>query len=60
MYRPEGHKIRCDYIHCFAGMGMAGAGKCAARGMWWHPACPAFKTEAVREWGREFKQRSDN
>ena len=26
MYRPLGHKIKCDFLRCFAGMGQAGNG----------------------------------
>jgi len=42
---PWNNKIRCDYLHCFAGMGVAGMLNCFLGGMWWHPSCPGFKDE---------------
>ncbi len=45
MTRPEECKIKCDFIHCFAGMGMAGAGICFLGGMWWAANCGKFVDE---------------
>lgn len=49
---PLTGKIRCDYITCFRGLGLAGHESCV--GMWWHPCCPAYEDEdeVLREWNR--------
>jgi len=36
---------KCDWLHCLAGMGLAGNGCCFLFGMWWHSACPCFEDE---------------
>jgi len=36
---------RCDFVHCYAGTGLADSRCCFAGGMWWHPACPCFRDE---------------
>ena len=45
MYRPLEHKIKCDFLRCFAGMGQAGNGKCFLGGIYWNNNCPAFRDE---------------
>ena len=46
---------KCNFIHCFAGMGVAGAGSCFLGGQPENPNCPAFKDEgeALAEWKKE-------
>jgi len=43
--RPEHHKIKCDYLKCFAGMGQAGRGKCFLGGIYWNNNCPEFRED---------------
>lgn len=38
-------EIRCDYIHCFAGVGVAGHGRCFLFGDPGDPNCPRFEDE---------------
>jgi hypothetical protein len=40
----EENEIHCDYIHCKAGMGIAGMGKCFNKGNG-KPDCPQFEDE---------------
>ena len=53
--RPEGETIRCKFLTCFYGMGQAGSGRCLAKGEWWNPNCPEYKSEAeaLKEWKKE-------
>ena len=37
--------IKCPFIYCLAGPGLAGSGRCGLFGCWWHPACGAFVDE---------------
>lgn len=53
-YMSEESKIKCDFINCFAGMGLAGGGRCFAYGAWWMNDCPNFKDED--EWLLEWKK----
>lgn len=50
-------KPKCDFIHCFAGMGVAGTGRCFLGGDPQNPNCPKFKDEgeALKEWEEEEK-----
>ncbi len=36
---------RCSWLDCAHGMGLAGMGRCAARGEWWNPDCREYETE---------------
>lgn len=42
---PFDMRPKCPFLHCFAGVGLAGQGRCYLFGMWWHPACPCFEDE---------------
>ena len=44
-YHPERCKLKCDFTNCYAGMGLAGRGKCFLFGMWWSNDCPSFENE---------------
>ena len=44
-------EIKCDFICCYAGMGLAGNGVCFAGGNPYVTECPEFKDE--EEWLRE-------
>lgn len=39
--------IRCDFLHCYAGGGLAGGGTCFLWGEPWNPNCPKFEDEDV-------------
>lgn len=56
------HKIKCEFIDCFAGMGLAGTGICFLKGIWWHQSCPMYKNEneALLEWKKECDERDFN
>ncbi len=59
MYREEGCKICCDFIHCLAGMGEAGNGQCFLNGAWWMTSCPNFadEDECLDQWRKEENDR---
>lgn len=63
-YMPIEGKIRCDFLHCYAGLGLAGRGFCFASGGWWLKDCPQFKDEdewiAEREAAYEARNSMDN
>jgi hypothetical protein len=42
-YHPEGYHINCDFIHCHAGYGLTGYGRCVLNGYWWWKKCPNFR-----------------
>jgi hypothetical protein len=46
-YMPvEGEKdLRCNFLGCSAGCGLAGNGCCYLNGHWWMEKCPEFKKE---------------
>ena len=52
-YWPIGGHLKCEWLHCYAGMGIAGSGVCFLGGMWWHPSCPAFIDEEEEIGNRE-------
>ena len=35
--------VRCNWIACVSGAGLAGFGRCSARGDWRDPHCPRFE-----------------
>jgi len=45
-YWPEQCKLKCDWLSCYAGLGMVGHGFCFAYGAFWMPCCPEFRDEA--------------
>ncbi len=50
--------VKCQWLTCFAGMGLAGIGSCCVpAGRWDRKKCPAFKTAA--EFEAEMKERAD-
>ncbi len=44
-YQPINCRLRCAWIDCYAGLGLAGSGFCFAYGAWWMFCCPEFKDE---------------
>jgi hypothetical protein len=46
---PEDEPIKCDYINCAAGMGVAGMGSCFLFGDPRNPNCPKFEDERLYE-----------
>lgn len=36
---------KCNWLNCFAGMGLAGSGVCFLEGKWWLENCPCFKDD---------------
>ena len=38
-----GVEARCTWVACINGCGLAGIGRCSARGDWTDPHCPAFE-----------------
>ncbi len=55
IYHPYGVKLKCAFIDCLAGMGLAGSGRCFLHGMWWHPSFPNFIDEEtyMEKWEKE-------
>ena len=45
-YMPvsQEHNIKCNYVDCAAGMGLAGNGRCFLCGEWDNADCPKFKS----------------
>ena len=56
-YQPIDSKLRCEWLDCYAGMGLAGMGWCFAGGLWWHPSCPGYQSED--EYLKEWEQREE-
>lgn len=50
--------VKCSWLDCVAGMGLAGLGSCFSHGMWWHPSCPRHENEDefLKRWNKESKQ----
>ena len=46
-YNLHHDNVRCDYINCFAGEGMAGRDVCFLNGDPTREDCPNFESEAV-------------
>jgi len=46
---------KCGWIDCAHGMGLAGSGRCSARGEWWNTDCPHYITEeeSLKRWKEE-------
>ena len=44
-WMPVDGQAKCDFVHCMAGMGLAGNGHCFLNGEWWNPKCPQFKRD---------------
>jgi len=51
-------KKECQWIICYAGMGLAGSGHCFAGGDSQNPDCPEYQDEEdfLEEWGKEVKK----
>ena len=47
--------VKCRWLECFAGLGLAGHGICCARGAWDKENCPDFETEEdfLERWEKE-------
>ena len=43
--KDENQRIRCNFIDCLAGMGLAGSGRCFLNGAWWMECCGNFIDE---------------
>ncbi|MHB8123152.1 MAG: hypothetical protein ACYDG4_13460 [Desulfuromonadaceae bacterium] len=39
---PAGSVVKCKWLTCYAGTGLAGNGMCFAGGDWKNPECPQF------------------
>ncbi len=37
--------VKCKWIDCYAGMGLAGNGRCFVKGNFKDPDCPVYKNE---------------
>jgi hypothetical protein len=48
-YWPEDKKIECNYIHCIAGLGLSGRGKCFNFGDPGDENCDKFESQAEYE-----------
>lgn len=42
-YQPIDSKLKCDFLDCAWGMGLAGRGVCTADGAWWMQCCPEWQ-----------------
>jgi hypothetical protein len=53
--------IRCNFLKCSAGMGVAGNLTCCRHGDYTNPDCPRFQDEDtfLKEWELEEKNESD-
>ena len=38
----DSRKWKCNWLDCVSGCGLAGSGRCEARGEWNNPNCPQF------------------
>ncbi len=54
-YQPIESQLKCDWLTCYAGLGLAGSGFCFADGTWWKKCCPEFKDED--KWLEEEEER---
>jgi len=45
VYQPISCRIKCEFLDCVAGMGLAGSGTCFNGGAWWMQCCPEYKNE---------------
>ena len=55
-YDEANKQIKCPFINCFGGMGLAGLGRCVLHGMWWSISCPEYLNEAeeLERWRKEY------
>ena len=44
-YWPEESRLKCEWLDCVAGLGLAGSGLCHRGGAWWMQCCPVFRDE---------------
>ncbi len=44
-YWPIECQLKCEWLSCLAGMGIAGNGHCFLNGAFWMPCCPNFIDE---------------
>ena len=44
-YSPIKSKRKCEWLTCYAGLGLVGSGFCFAFGAWWMQCCPTYKNE---------------
>jgi hypothetical protein len=40
--------VKCDWLDCEAGCGIAGRGDCFLNGEWWKKKCKQFKKDEAR------------
>ena len=54
-YDEANRQLKCPFIDCFAGMGLAGLGRCGLHGMWWSISCPEYlnASEELERWRKE-------
>uniref|UniRef100_A0A6H1Z9Z3 Uncharacterized protein n=1 Tax=viral metagenome TaxID=1070528 RepID=A0A6H1Z9Z3_9ZZZZ len=44
-YWPVEGKLKCEWLDCYAGLGVAGRGFCFAGGAWWMQCCPEYQQD---------------
>ena len=49
-YVPPGKEylMKCNWLDCIAGCGIAGHGGCFLKGQWWKKNCKQFKKDDLR------------
>lgn len=40
--------MKCNWLECVAGCGIAGSGVCFLKGEWWKKKCPKFKKDELK------------
>ena len=60
LYFPEKKwlELKCRYVDCAWGMGLAGRGICEAHGLWFTSHCPGYETDEELE--EEWRERDAN
>lgn len=55
----EFSNVKCKWLGCTGGMGLAGSGSCYHGGTWWLEDCPKYENEdiycAIEEWACEWE-----
>lgn len=51
--------VKCQWLSCMAGTGLAGSGRCFLAGSWWIEECPQYENEdiycSIEEWYCEWE-----
>ena len=68
-FRLRGHvapmnseRWKCSWLNCAHGMGLAGLGRCSARGEWWNKDCLDYEStdEFEKRYRETWNTRGDN